>query len=146
MASSILGTCGARSAPSGGSIMTNGVPLVFSYTPSLVAFLDILGFRALTCQPTTEAEVSMAFVGQQLRQVALERSEHTHNRIAFDVRMFSDCICLIAEDSVIGAAALVDSVAYLSLTFANNRLLLRGGIARGRHFHSEDMVFSEALV
>ncbi len=88
----------------------------------------------------------MAFVGQQLRQVALERSEHTHNRIAFDVRMFSDCICLIAEDSVIGAAALVDSVAYLSLTFANNRLLLRGGIARGRHFHSEDMVFSEALV
>jgi len=59
--------------------------------------------------------------------------------------MFSDCLCLFAEDSPLGAAALLDSVAYLSLTFAGQQLVLRGGVARGRHFHNRHLVFSEAL-
>jgi hypothetical protein len=66
--------------------------------------------------------------------------------VLFDIRLFSDCICLVSESSAHGAAAMLDSVAYLSLNFATKRIPLRGGVAVGRHFHSDHMIFREALV
>jgi hypothetical protein len=116
------------------------------YTPRVVAFLDILGFSELTRRATAEAEATIHFIDEQLRSVTLEKVEHSQYRLIFDVRLFSDCICLVSEPSGPGATALLDSVAYLSLTFANKRMPLRGGVAMGRHFHSNQMIFSEALV
>lgn len=123
----------------------NASPTVV-YTPRIIAFLDILGFGDLTRLPTPEAEATIRFIDEQLRQVSAEKVEHAQHRVIFDVRLFSDCICLVSEASATGAAALLDSVAFLSLGFAAKRILLRGGIAMGRHFHSDHMIFSEALV
>jgi hypothetical protein len=90
--------------------------------------------------------LTIGFIESQFDQVVLERVEHVNNSHPFDVRLFSDCICLVSDDSSTGAAALLDSVAYLSLSFMTKGLPLRGGVAQGRHFHSDHMIFSEALV
>jgi hypothetical protein len=117
-----------------------------SYRSRVVAFLDILGFSAMTRAATTEAETTIQFIDEHLRSVILEKVEHSQHGVIFDVRLFSDCICLVSEHSAHGVAALLDSVAYLSLAFAVKGIPLRGGVAAGRHFHSDHMIFSEALV
>jgi hypothetical protein len=116
------------------------------YEPKIVAFLDVLGFRTMTSLGAPAAEERIALVDRNLTNVAVEVAEHSYRGIPFTAKLFSDCISLSSLNSDVGAAVVLESVAVLSLWFAMDGLFLRGGIAVGRHFENERMIFSEGLV
>lgn len=116
------------------------------YEPHIVAFIDILGFSKLVEQSESQAVDAIERINRGLGQVEMEAREHRHWGLEFSYRMFSDCICLSSEFSNRGLAAVTESAGIVALMCTSLGLFMRGGIAAGRHYESEVMLFSEALV
>jgi hypothetical protein len=113
-----------------------------SYEDRLVAFLDILGFKQAVLADTPAAEKTIAHIDKVLRH-GIDVVTNLSNA-KFTVRLFSDCLCLSC-----GLSDLYDfmrEVAFLQYHLASGGLWLRGGLAVGRHFENELMVFSQGLV
>jgi hypothetical protein len=116
------------------------------YEKKIVAFLDVLGFRSMISCSSDEAENLIALLDRNLSKVEGEVREHKYWGRSFSAKLFSDCICLVADYSPEGAAIILDSAAYLSLFFTFEGIFLRGGVSEGHHFENSRMIFSEGLV
>jgi len=115
------------------------------FSDSIVAFLDILGFRRLAMQEDpTQALESLntidAAVGNALRAM-----EQTHARV-FSPKLFSDCMCVSCEYTPHNLFAMLYELGYVQYYLAMSGVFLRGGLARGRHFESERVIFSRGLI
>jgi hypothetical protein len=112
------------------------------YTDRYVAFLDLLGFKALVCAAENdESEHS------PLREV-LERLNQTlcNNPLyGFRFTHFSDCIIITCDAVREALIQILASVEILTRNLLQYDVLVRGGITRGGAFHSLQYVYGTAV-
>jgi hypothetical protein len=113
----------------------------------IVAYIDILGFRALLArmfgdEPELYSELRNAL--SRIRQY--EHSFQQDSLLPIEASAFSDCIVVsaAAEESV--ELSLLTRIATLSSSLLESGILIRGGVATGRTHHNGGIVFGEGLV
>jgi hypothetical protein len=112
---------------------------------SIVAFLDILGFRALIAARIRDTDFRHT-IDQILRSSkSILGGRGSLNR-NIRTRMFSDCVCISARVSPRNVIDLLFAVACYQRNLANACIFTRGGIAMGLHFQTSHLIFSEGLV
>jgi hypothetical protein len=109
---------------------------------AVTAFLDILGFGAMVERD------SRAAVPVHLPKI-LEVTDAVHQTFAgsgVELRVFSDSIIISASLNPDAILALIQSCANLQRLFLERCVLLRGGIAFGKHYEDERVLFSSSLI
>lgn len=120
-----------------------------AYEDRIVAFLDILGFSAVIDSSKSNEGIvpQIANVLHNLETYAphlSEVNEHGETPIEFRSSLMSDSIVIsVSANNLLGLVVLVQVVT-LDLLFKGR--LLRGGIAEGRLYHRNNVVFGPALV
>ena len=119
------------------------------YPFSFVAFLDILGFSAIidsACDSGTALDIIHRL--SDALQDAKHRVESgwSWEKDKLAVRMFSDCVCVSVPAQIENFDAFFQLLALVQSNFVRRRICLRGGVAIGRHFANEYLIFSEGLV
>lgn len=118
------------------------------YPERIVTFIDILGFTGLV---RSAADPDRA--GEIIRTIEDATSAEMqwgpmvgHEVEAFTCHVFSDSACFAAPANRGGFHLTVMRVMSTQARLARKGLLVRGGIALGRHYESARMLFSEGLV
>lgn len=109
---------------------------------SIVCFLDVLGFANMVQQDVSSDVPKHA---DKLRNV-VTGIRWSANEAAFEVHQFSDSIVIAASYSPAAVVQLVALVSESQFMSVERQVLLRGGIALGRHFFDDGFLYSEALV
>lgn len=121
-----------------------------AYGQHFVAFFDILGFSEIVSRDVGDDEARATI--EKLDAVLLELRRRFGMRWSwetgeFTVKMFSDCICVSVAADPANVDAFFHEIAYLqSWMCLQAGVPLRGAVTVGRHFVSDQMIFSEALV
>jgi len=120
-----------------------------TYIESLVAFIDILGFRELITHVSDEAQGAVIIDG--LRSVLLQAKTKLSSKWswevdALDVRMFSDCIYISVPAKIENCDAFFQLLELVQSNFVRQRIVVRGAVAIGRHYSDNLLIFSEGLV
>lgn len=113
-----------------------------NYSDCLVAFLDVLGFRALVeaADANPEKRTVIREVQSVLRDtLGAQPQTKTH------ITQFSDSIVISAARTPVGAAWLAHCVNLLFFNLLNEGFLLRGGIAHGNLSHNQFGLFGPGL-
>src|SRR5258708_5671754 len=108
----------------------------------VVGFLDILGFSDMV---TADSEGQTAtYLPRILEVVAVVRN--TPGAAEFNLRVFSDSIVLSTALSEENILRLIQIVRTIQREFVKRNILIRGGVAYGKHFVDPVVLFSHALV
>lgn len=113
-----------------------------SWEYGATAFLDVLGFSDFVNGDA--ASTSPEHLSRLVDCLAEVRATTPVN--ALDLRAFSDSIVLSAPLTPDAVVKLILSTVGLQRVFLRRSILVRGGIALGKHFANEDLVYSEALI
>lgn len=109
---------------------------------SVVGFLDILGFSAMVeadCNSSAPRFLPIFLeVFEELKDVSKGEGP--------PVRMYSDSIVIEAPLSPVNVVKVVEVAAELQRLFLRRKILVRGGIAFGKHYANDKVTFSQALV
>lgn len=122
----------------------NETPAMYDdqYKERYVAFLDLLGFKALVGAAEKEQ-------GEHLRlKGTLERLSQTLcdiPRLNFRFTHFSDCIIITSDVVPEALETIFSSVETLTRNLLQYDVLIRGGITRGGAFHSTQYVYGTAV-
>jgi hypothetical protein len=112
------------------------------YKERYVAFLDLLGFKALVCA----AEGNQ---GEYARlKGALERLNQTLCNVPrweFRFTHFSDCIIITSDVTPEALEAIFSAVETLTRNLLQYDVMVRGGITRGGTFHTAQYVYGTAV-
>lgn len=108
----------------------------------VIGFLDILGFSAMVESDSRSAVPRFLPV---FVEVFAELSKF-NTEDGPKVRMFSDSILVEASLSPVNIIRVFEVAGELQRLFLRKGILVRGGIAYGKHFSSENVTFSQALV
>ncbi|MBK5066410.1 hypothetical protein [Paraburkholderia domus] len=109
---------------------------------SVVGFLDILGFSAMVEKDSSSAEPKYLPVFLEV----FEELAANVDKDGPDVKMFSDSIVIAAALEPKNVIGVIEVASALQRLFLKRHVLLRGGIAFGKHFSSANVTFSQALV
>jgi hypothetical protein len=118
------------------------------YAERYVAFIDIPGFSEIVRNSISSAEQATELVR------ILERISSRAEPLEFDkshgddfrAQSFSDCIVVSERATQAGLEHLLFVVAQLQLDLLANRILTRGGIAKGKLCHTDKIVLGPALI
>lgn len=116
----------------------------FRYRNKIVAFIDVLGFKEAILEDVDDerriiARLDEAFTWS-INQIPLEEEEW------FSVKFFSDCLCFSCEPTPRNLLKLLWEVANWHKIFFVYQRFLRGAITFGKHFESERIIFSKAML
>jgi hypothetical protein len=115
----------------------------------IVAFVDILGFKTLLQAWASDSHLPMT-VESALRDateyVGGKYGLRSRSPEDWRVRMFSDCACISQPATPLGLMRSLEGVALFQRTMITNGLLVRGGVALGRHYESTLTLMSNALL
>ncbi len=117
------------------------------YSDRYVAFVDILGFSDIVRNSETSPRQASA-LSKILERTASNRGETFRAQAAddFKAQAFSDCL-VISENATRGALVhLLQVVTFHALDLMSNGILTRGGIAKGKLYHSDKIVLGPALL
>ncbi|WP_186062014.1 hypothetical protein [Burkholderia gladioli] len=109
---------------------------------SVVGFLDILGFSAMVEKDSSGAEPKYFPIFLDV----FEELAASGDKDGLDVKMFSDSIVIAADLNPINAIKVIKIASELQRLFLRRHILLRGGVAFGKHFSNSNVTFSQALV
>ncbi|MGB8061326.1 MAG: hypothetical protein WCF26_05485 [Candidatus Sulfotelmatobacter sp.] len=122
---------------------TKGIPSgVDGYNQRYVAFLDLLGFKALVERAEREPaeQERLMEVLRLLRDTLCQAPA-----ISMQFTYFSDCILISAERSAAGLWQMLCSIDILTCNLLQFDVLARGGLAAGGAFHTEEFVFGTSV-
>ncbi|WP_147432210.1 hypothetical protein [Pararobbsia silviterrae] len=105
-----------------------------------VAFVDILGFSALVTADSNSIQPNHL---EKLRALLGKVKEASQG---LDIRAFSDCIVISAPLKSDRVTLLFNSVISLQRLLVGGGVLVRGGVAFGKHFADDTLIYSEALI
>lgn len=111
-----------------------------NWSYSAVAFIDVLGFSSFVEADARSVEPARLLKLQGL--LAGVKSSATE----LDVRAFSDSITISAPLESSAVAKLIKTTLDLQSRFVSGGVLVRGGIAFGKHYGDETLIYSEALI
>jgi hypothetical protein len=112
------------------------------YKERYVAFLDLLGFKALVELAENDASES-----ERLKEVLdlLNRTLCNNTYLGTRFTHFSDCIVITSDASPDALRDIFRSVGTLTRNILQFDMFIRGGITRGGAFHSERFVYGTAV-
>lgn len=108
----------------------------------IVAFLDILGYKNMVLQDSKDETPKYLPVIEEM----LNSLNPILSGNGLEIRQFSDSIVLSAEYSIENTIIMLDAVARVQWFMFKNGILLRGGIAIGRHYSNGNIMYSEGLI
>lgn len=109
-----------------------------------VAFIDLLGFRdVLNRMFTNEPQLFKTVL--QVLELAKAFADAPDPENMRAITAFSDSV-VVTSGGPFGTAGLFATVGVLAGEFLKKGILCRGGIARGRMYHADGILFGEALV
>jgi hypothetical protein len=109
---------------------------------AVTAFLDILGFGAMV---ESDSRATLPVHLPKILEVT-DAVHATFARSGVGLRVFSDSIIISAPLDPAAILTLIRSCANLQRLFIERGVLLRGGIAFGKHYQDERVLFSSSLV
>jgi len=108
----------------------------------IVAYLDILGYKKMVEGDSgTNEPIFLPIIEQMLNSLKPLLSED-----GLQLRQFSDSIVLSIDYSVINSIKIIRAVSDVQWFMVSNGILIRGGIAIGRHYSNGDIVYSQGLI
>jgi hypothetical protein len=108
----------------------------------LVAFIDILGFSSMVENDSKDKSPKFLPIFLEVFEEVAESAAGS----GCDVKMFSDSIIVESELTPSKVAGLLGVAGSMQKLFLKRNILVRGGIAFGKHFSSERVTFSQALI
>lgn len=127
----------------GDSVWYSLPPLQPAYREKLVAYIDILGYSKLVSAEDSEAEAHIENIDRYLRNSPRAFEEWTNAEFA--VKHVSDGICVSCLPDYLGL--MLFELARFQLNFSTGLgVFLRGGVALGRHYQNDTVLFSEGMV
>jgi len=121
----------------------------WNYEQRVVAFIDVLGYKAFTALPNAEAQRIVELISHHLGAPRFDPEVNpfiTPFAEQFSAKAFSDCIYLTDKLSTQGCQNVVIQAAALAHNLAVHGLYVRGGITSGRHFQDVNILFGEGIV
>ena len=119
------------------------------YIPSFVAFFDILGFSSLI-QESEDPVVAKDTISRLSATLGSAKakieSRWSWEKDKLEVRMFSDCVCISVPACIENIDSFFQILALVQSNFVRQKICIRGGVAIGKHFASDYLIFSEGLV
>lgn len=124
------------------------------YEPRVVAFIDVLGWRATVQRSITEPEL-VPILGLSLTAIEghvklnywpQDQFPYDLDETAPEITQFSDSLIISVRPSPVGVMRLTSVVHSLSWAFMRHGLWLRGGIALGPVYHRKDLAFGPAMI
>jgi hypothetical protein len=115
--------------------------LEINYVERLVAFIDILGFAEMVIDDEPSVLDTIRLLDGRLRHV---REVWRDDWGDLSVKLFSDCICISCRPE--DCAHMLYELAFLQFYLSMDGIFLRGGLALGKHFENDLMIFSKGLV
>lgn len=107
-----------------------------------VAFLDFLGFREMVKMDTSAAGVR--YLPAILN--VLDSVERRASAAGLSVTQFSDCVVVSGALKPRDVLAILEGVRAIQGLLIEKGILVRGGVAFGRHYERDGRLFSKALV
>jgi hypothetical protein len=112
------------------------------YEKRIVAFLDILGFRARIMQGTSGAEALIREIDDAISHATDIVVSQGPESVS--VRLFSDCFCISCNP--LDLSLLIRELSFLQLFLCTSGVFVRGSISTGHHFENKRIIFSEGLI
>lgn len=118
------------------------------YIPCFVAFLDILGYSDLVKESDYEKSINTIKRMSSAIKSAKDtiKSGWPWEKDKFVVRVFSDCICLSIPEKMDNFDAFFQILALVQANLLRERICIRGGVARGKFYSDDNIIFSSGLV
>jgi hypothetical protein len=111
-----------------------------------VAFLDILGFSAKVESDFMNAEVDDKSNLESIRQAILAARAIGDVDAQIAVQQFSDSIIISTKFSRAAFPVFLEACSKMQAELAGMRILLRGGLAYGKHYAEDGILYSKALI
>ena len=118
---------------------------MYKFSEKVVGFLDILGFEGLIerAEQLDNPSELIQYIDKALSE---EFSKSYIDKEQFKLKLFSDCISVSTEPLPQNILMLIRITASIQRNLAQKGITIRGGLAAGKHFENENMIFSKALV
>jgi hypothetical protein len=119
------------------------------YSERYVAFVDILGFSNIVRESVASPEQAKKLI-ERLRNIRNISKELIADKVVehddFMAQSFSDCIVLSENATPTGLFHLLFGVTGLCSRLLIDGMFTRGGIAKGKLHHSDEIVFGPAML
>ncbi|EMF8864378.1 hypothetical protein V4T84_003106 [Vibrio parahaemolyticus] len=113
--------------------------------PYIVAFVDLLGFTAMVKHDCENSHDQQKYINA-LYDIHTKTKELKNQIEGLQITQFSDSVVLAIPYSKGGFVEFVKVVADYQFDLLSSGVLCRGGISYGKHYSSEDFLFSHALI
>lgn len=108
----------------------------------IAAFLDVLGFSEMVERDSRGDPPTYLSTFARVIEAAEERLGLS----GLSAKMFSDSIVLAGPLTPNSVVEVIEAVAQLQISFLGEGILVRGGVAFGKHYEDSRILYSQALV
>jgi len=111
----------------------------------IVAFIDLLGFTAMVQHDCERPKQEYRYI-EALYTIHLKTKELKKTIIGLEITQFSDSVVLAIPYSQENYTKVVDVISNYQYDLLNSGILCRGGVSYGKHFSTEDFLFSNGMI
>jgi hypothetical protein len=111
----------------------------------IVAFIDLLGFTAMVQHDCERPEQDYRYI-EALYTIHLKTKELKKTITGLEITQFSDSVVLAIPYSQENYTKVVDVISNYQYDLLNSGILCRGGVSYGKHFSTEDFLFSNGMI
>jgi hypothetical protein len=124
----------------------------YEYEERIIAFIDILGFRALINETVKDDITQQDKLNELVGTLALIKSEfkkmHKNGELpySFVITYFSDSIVLsLKQHNSLGLIPIFETLKRIQIMLIERKILLRGGVVIGKLIHEENIILGPAM-
>lgn len=111
----------------------------------IVAFIDLLGFSSMVSHDCEKPEGEQKFISK-LFEVHNKTKEISDGIEGMSLTQFSDSVVLSLPYSIDNFNAICGIISSYQYQLLCSGILCRGGVSYGKHFSTEDFLFSHGLI
>ena len=111
----------------------------------IVAFIDLLGFSAMVVQDCETPNGEQKFI-ESLYECHVETKNLKKDHPDLQLIQFSDSVVFALPYSIDNYITLIVVIANYQYNLLSKGILCRGGISYGKHFSTEDFLFSHGMI
>lgn len=111
----------------------------------IVAFIDLLGFSSMVSHDCEKPDGEQKYISN-LFDIHTKTKEISASLPGMSLTQFSDSVVLSVPYSVDNFSSLCEIISNFQYALLCSGILCRGGISYGKHFSTEDFLFSHGLI
>lgn len=111
----------------------------------IVAFIDLLGFSAMVQHDCERPNQDHRYI-EALYAIHLKTKKLKKTISGLEITQFSDSVVLAIPYSQANYITVVDVISNYQYELLDSGILCRGGVSYGKHFSTEDFLFSNGMI